>query len=75
MLLYFSSDAYPRQRIRNLWLVGYTLARNPSLVPLVGGNGDDKSTEKSDSDVTLSDEKKLFGDSKDLNTLIEHVAL
>ena len=44
-------------------------------MPLVGGNGDDKLAEKSDLDVTLSDEKKVVGDSMDLNSLIEHVAL
>lgn len=31
-------EAYPRQRIRNRWLVAYTLVRNPSLLNLTSAN-------------------------------------
>ena len=32
------TEVYPRQRIRNRWLVAYTLVRNPSLIKLTSTN-------------------------------------
>ena len=34
----FPLDVYSRQRIRNRWLVAYTLVRNPSLQRLTARN-------------------------------------
>ena len=31
-------EVYPRQKIRNRWLVAYTLVRNPSLLNLTSTN-------------------------------------
>ena len=36
------SDVYPRQKIRNRWLVAYTLLNNPSLQSLRGSKLKDK---------------------------------
>lgn len=64
------AEVYPRQRIRNLWLVGYTLARNPSLVELTGGNLRKKST-----DIFGHNEKSKLEDSDEFAPLIENALL
>ena len=38
LIVSFLSDVYSRERIRNRWLVAYTLIRNPSLVNLTANN-------------------------------------
>ena len=56
---------YPRQKIRNKWLVAYTLLRNPSLQSLTGNNLKGKAPTKQNESVK----------DEDLSSLVENALI
>ena len=66
-------EIYPRQRIRNRWLVAYTLVRNPSLLNFTSTNLAKKSAVsffESDEKEGRQDEFNEKGNCHDEKTLL-----
>ena len=72
-----NKEVYPRQKIRNKWLVAYTLVRNPSLVGLRGINlkvEEPTIQSKSDEEPTIQS-KSDDSEDDDLSPLVKNAVL
>ena len=72
---YHYAEVYPRQKIRNQWLVAYTLIRNPSLQNLTASNLKSKEVlDESSTHENESIDKKSTEDDA-ASPLVENAAL